>query len=1105
MQQIEMSKCGASDLEFRHLQKMLANRNCMFRLRQKDLPVTTGHVIQRGERAGKVDDAMCSSSELPSELASILAEAGVHRSLNDLKNEYNMAREDSDDDASLTAERSGSGTDNLCWSESLHLHQPFDLIERRQIDKDLEILQSAILTPVDAGWCLKIVPDGDQVTSGEQKKKQLLETLRIASRGNFLMGAPPLNTNRATPSILCMPWLDPQHWFTLSAFLVSQFEIALWSEFQQHNSSRAVPELEKTKSNNTQPNASHVSTIIDRLSCLNVEEQERVWRRAIALALLQEFRDTKNLIDAYQHTGTSQNMLLPKSDRFDTVRASLIMRLTLALNPIAPAVGTPNAFIPLLQLGTPQSQLKLLVFSNLEESYSLEIQRTLLEMTDAPKIEKCRRRKKKKKRAKQKAVVDVSNKVIPGLHLCDEQHVEESNSIMHPKGSDDDFDENDLAVESIIHVGQTQQGVTEKASWHPQKVIHHENQEKILVLQIIEDILHGVFETVDIASSCHATETIKASSSASSVADEWAVSTAVVSNRDSFNSALNVLERQDIETTDPYHHPADSVQIALSDADESIFLQLSKDEHSVFDGAPLCLSGALDSYNGVACPQQEQDIIHNLLDPHPHLTDPNSTAASVASSEIDLGLDITSSDGMKLLDGSNNAAHLERFNRNVLTEIKMKSPATSVSPTPESLRETPPPPPTPSPQLSPSLVSLADLGKLRKKATHLDSSPEESSSPVPSLKPSSVISLTDGAALSRNCSRDDLRSIDERRRPHRRERDNNVGRPHLERVKNRNVDALLSYRNVVAQSVHRKHSQDSKQKVSEDVHPLTARNAKVILTPRSSAWLSHESSNPLTTTTCFKEPIINKVLHVDVTYAKSECAPDGAEDASHCNVIPRAQTDDTMTRDGATTISSARSPPVVEQFAQIKEERDSYRDHCLMLGAENAKLRNLLASKTCTPLYQSHLSFLSDQVSHHFYTNPTFQFHFGHPVAAMSDAGIHRGEHESSVRSEDGTETQHPSVIGMNVPQNSLSWQTRGDSVHSIGRRTSIGGTYAESDLSLEQNAGQEPQLLSGIRFFGSMQIYGMQSRLSRGEYRSKHLISIPSDFTYPFTGIFNI
>lgn len=240
-----------------------------------------------------------------------------------------------------------------------------------------------------------------------------------------------------------------------------------------------------------------------------------------------------------------------------------------------------------------------------------------------------------------------------------------------------------------------------------------------------------------------------------------------------------------------------------------------------------------------------------------------------------------------------------------------------------------------------------------------------------------------------------------------------------------------------------------------------------------------------------------KVLHLDVQCARSESGlglDAGVDDASHCNVIPRAQTDDTMTKDGATTISSYRSPPEDEHVSTLKEERNSYRDMCLTLGAENAKLRNLLASKMCAPIYQpapyqqepmSPYFLRSDQQYYPAPTQHTYPTQFStRSIVAMSDAGIHRLDYDSSAMSEDG----HPSVVAIGESQNSVLPR----SVQSF-RRTSTGAlpsesTYAgESDTSLEHNFGQDSHAFSELHrvqqqdsFFGPIPLHGIESRLSK-------------------------
>jgi len=414
-------------------------------------------------------------------------------------------------------------------------------------------------------------------------------------------------------------------------------------------------------------------------------------------------------------------------------------------------------------------------------------------------------------------------------------------------------------------------------------------------------------------------------------------------------------------------------------------------------------------------------------------------------------------------------------------------------------------PPTPPPRVSPILVSLADLGKLREEAASGEFK-EKVASPNPltfNSLPKIPAMATLPKSLTPSLSRDDLRSIDQCQKPPRRDRDDHHTMSH------RQVDALLSYRNVVAQPAPRKPSSltsyDGKQKHRDDGHPIvgrSGRSSRSTKTTKSGMWPPGPEfpnlSSSISSMPSYKEPILNKVLHLDVACARSEggFGLDGVDDASHCNVIPRAQTDDTMTKDGATTISSVHSSPETEQLATLKEERNSYRDMCLTLGAENAKLRNLLASKTCTPIYhpapfaqETMPPYVNRSDQQLLPTHNGFPNQFStHSIVAMSDAGIHRGDYDSLAMSEDGTDNMYPSVVAMGESQNSVSWQPRGDSVQSFGRRTSGGGTYAESETSLEHNAGgQESHVFSGLHrvqhqdsFFGPIPLHGIESRLSK-------------------------
>ncbi|KAL3779984.1 hypothetical protein HJC23_007083 [Cyclotella cryptica] len=976
-----------------------------------------------------------------------------------------------------------------------------------------------------------LTPPGSRGHSAQDEqriKRKILKVLRVASRGRFL--TEPMS-HRRIERRECVPWFDPSRWFSLPFYLASRFDAALWNSYHQRNYHA-----------DQQENRRNECSLFSSVSNLDREAQSRVITHAVYTALKKDLLETKKLI---------QNHPIAKEDTSENsistiLRKSLILQLLWQMHTHQTAGS--NATIPLLEWGTARAEMKSLVLGQLEESFSLEVKRNLLEILDKEgdshrwNVDEAKKKKRKKKTPHKK------NHETPPT-------IRDHNEDIIASAEDDDDDDDELEVECIIHKNhETEAGgidINNPLAYADKMCsLNNGNDAKISVLVVIDEIIHKVFQRHRQDEKVVADDSDKAT-------------TTVVSNKESVNAAMAFLKRQDDDRTStkssmqsPHlwalrskRQPTASAEacIARSKSGESLslspprcgnhrvlsvadlkddhqlessehshlFPEISKDETSIFDGSPSAYG-----WNGVASSQQNpSNIFSEFLEGDQRSTEANiaasSTVASFASSEAgDPGLDIDGACGdFPSPTESNKAVHFESFGNktpsdeyfaagNVSSdEIPIQQASKSDSPVSTERITTPPPPPTPPPQLSPILVSLADLGKLRREAAaiELQYSPKES---PPQL--SSGISLPDSsvvvsAPLTRNFSRDDLRSIDERRRPLRRDRDqhHSVGRPQVERV-TRNVDALLSYRNVVAQSsVHRKHSHDGKQKVREDAHPLSTRNIKTTTTPRSNAWTPTDfpdlrSSVP--STHSFKEPIINKILHLDVACARSECALDGVDDASHCNVIPRAQTDDTMTKDGATTISSVRTPPEEEQFVTVKEERNSYRDLCLTLGAENAKLRNLLASKMCAPFHTpSHFS--PQQINPYYYTNPSFEFPFGagyhagsfHPVVAMSDAGVHRGEHESSVRSEDGTD-MYPSVIGMSETQNSVSWQARGDSVRSACRRNSGGGTYAESDTSLDHHpGGQESHAFSAFRhinnqdsFFGPIPLHGMQSRLSK-------------------------
>jgi hypothetical protein len=170
--------------------------------------------------------------------------------------------------------------------------------------------------------------------------------------------------------------------------------------------------------------------------------------------------------------------------------------------------------------------------------------------------------------------------------------------------------------------------------------------------------------------------------------------------------------------------------------------------------------------------------------------------------------------------------------------------------------------------------------------------------------------------------------------------------------------------------------------------------------------------------------------------ARSETAVEGHGDYQNWHDIRRTNEDNpdnvTVGKDGSTTITSAMSHRgESEETSNLREERNSFRDMCLTLGAEVAKLKNQLATQNGSAMYPA-IDYAQGYVQPVFGAGsfdpecmPPFFQTKGQALGAMSDAGIHRAEYESQVSEDE---------------------MVKGDP----GRRMSSGNTAAGSDISAE-------------------------------------------------------
>jgi hypothetical protein len=936
-------------------------------------------------------------------------------------------------------------------------------------------------------------------------------------------------------------------------YLASRFEASLWDAYVQ--SSKTVQLSEESDKN----------SVVRSLKDLDRDATDRVLFHALGSALKNDITQKE----------------ARKSSPLDSFRDTLLWKLLAwcgSGDTLPRKQELSHGFLvsPLLEWGTPPGELKSLIMHHLQDGLVCEAERSLMRTMPAAKSKYSKAKKKKKKRRKGQNTSKISTAklgenrsdddnnsdddephvecILPSnpsaetlVEYCDGVSLDHSlhakmtvlkviddvlrNVFIRLGVQDDDFSDFTDAV-TVKSRGESLQGQFRRPSVDktlsaddldvanialaPHKAGTSANPAMKPLPRTGHDRRHS-------SSTVHA-KSLRASRARRQTLDRRIGQSDDVSHlkRSKSSGDGSMVEKKgpecpsnDYQPTPP--QPRDTALWPSSDS--PLFPQISQSETSIFDGAPLCLSGALDGWNSVASQKQsETGIFTYLLNQGTASSDckqtnlASSTAASIASSRGnagDAGLDIDDDCGGSPIDASrsfidaNKAAHfvrtrvqgtdngapsdgLSRKTRETTSAIAAvievfpqdqmcssvadvfshSSDSSELSPTLSS-------PPTPPPQLSPIIVSLADLSKLRAEAVsgEFRKKAELRSNPLPFSSISKAPARP--RTLTPSLSRDDLRSIDECRKPPRRDRDDHHTMHHQQ------VDALLSYRNVVAQSVPRKppslKSYDGIHKHRDETHPSLARSTRSTKTARSGMWPPGRDfpnlSASVSSIPSYKEPILNKVI--DVACARSEGGLVGVDDASHCNVI-RAQHDD-ITKDGVTTISG-HSTHETEQVSTLKEERNSYRDMCLTLGAENAKLRNLLASKTCTPIYHP-APFTPETMSPVVYQNdqsmwPTQHSAFPNQfstqsIVAMSDAGNHR---------DCDCESQN-SMYDTVIP--------KGDSVQSFSRRTSGGGTYTESDASLDHNIGGQD--LSGLHrvhhqdsSFGLIPLHGIESRLSK-------------------------
>jgi DNA polymerase sigma len=365
-------------------------------------------------------------------------------------------------------------------------------------------------------------------------------------------------------------------------------------------------------------------------------------------------------------------------------------------------------------------------------------------------------------------------------------------------------------------------------------------------------------------------------------------------------------------------------------------------------------------------------------------------------------------------------------------------------------------PVTPPPQLSPILVSLADLGEFRKNVQKESINTTKNDVGVVAATPVLLSSVPGPPKVpTRSWSREDLRI------PTSREDCQNP--------------SLQSYRDAA-----KKGSQKPLSTCSHDIEGKRS-NGKHVESIRFARSVSSLQSFA-------REVIIDGSIHFNVC-AQSESALEDHEDSSHWNVIPIVEADNAS--DGATTISSIPSMPMVDHISSLKGERDAYRDMCLTLGSEIAMLKNFSAVEKLsngTLVYMSHRTSSIDQtpetfdafLDNHkmFDREPILYRSLDNRYSAKSDAGIHN----DTQMSEDGTDIFHGSITATDTSRQQRTINS--NSINNKMKASTNGGRVGSDLASFDHETGYSvfnpPTSTCFLRrdSFGPAHLHCLRSRL---------------------------
>ena len=909
----------------------------------------------------------------------------------------------------------------------------------------------------------------------------IINMIQVASRGNFLK---PLGKSSIP---FCSPWLEPtERWFSLSFYLASRYQISLWESFRSQNTAVGHP-------------------------CAYDPEILRVaLPSAVRKGLKQAMEEDKQK-GRYLRDSMFWNLL--GGDTF--LRSG-----SKGANWLSVWKVLTNT--PLLQAHEPLSKLKSNILHNLEFAVAAEMEKAIIAEANEHQAEQTTKKRKKKKKKRSKGVA--GRGVGGGSNQLEEVDDEEvvSGDEKNCKSSVDrtlDFPNNqttkhernrniifaltlleEITERAFIEVGLEQTPAFESSEMSSSKDRNEEERDNRNQAPIVSTIIPGkpsvekqceVHEEPSSNQAIHENGTVEKAGTVTTneevpIAEEtsrfqWPLAVSSKSgtiSRD-FSSDLSSSQHR---LPQEFYRPIDADGLAMG----------ASSDNDVLDGWPFT-----NRYQA-----RERSILSEFFHSQEETFDEDdklmeaSTAASISSStykDVTVVADeeiekITNDDSVVVLEmntikedernmprelkisrkeerasGEESKCDSHRSDspfvdtsdggtadlnlRNEKTLVNRGTPSedsqnTSLHSFPDCRSPSPEAPRTPPPTLSPILVSLADLRKLKRPSPErLSRSPfpaksrSFSATATPGSLPSSPVPpQTNGLTLTQSWSREDLRIAPFRD-------DHDIKPKVYSSQLQRTLELQQSYKAVAVKSL-----------------------AKPIASSKGAypEFRSH-----------FIESSLKREQQKE-SCARSETAVESHREDNHSYGDSRRaahdENENKSVKDESITITSTLSQREPEEIASIREERNSFRDMCLTLGAEVAKLKAILAAQQAT-LANAPADY-QDSFNHPLYRPGSFDpngmspfFHGmqrGQRLGPMSDAGLHRGgDHESQVSEDDTYEV---------IPQ------APNDSMRPVSSSVTLAG----SDASVLSSNAMQNGPTGVMPFYDSVAVHELQSRLTK-------------------------